>query len=747
MMVFPKHPSQDPEGEGLFDEQLTLPLGFMPEPQPIGHVVKRDGRREAFDKQKIAEAIYKAAESVGGEDRDLANNLASAVTIYLSKQPRDGAPGVDHIHDAVERVLIQMAHAKTALAYARYRDRRARVRRLRQGDLRALLGELEEAREARAAAGAGAHALFVRTSADTVTTWDTARIVEALVQETGLERAMALVVALEVEAQLQAGQIKTLTTSLVRELVGAKLVEHGLEEYREKHRRLGVPLYDCARIVRGRTPETLQLDPMGTDQVLAHEVKKEYALAVVYSPAVTEAHLRGELHVHGLGQIDRLLSARHSLEYVVRHGIAMAGPPSHAEPPRHAHALLAQLVKCSELLRRLFIEPAHWPHLNVYFAPFVHGLSPQDLEEVAQMLVYEFAYQAAMEPEKAAPCIGLSWVIPTELRDETAWGPGAEESERTYGGYEHAAQKFAWQIVQALSVGTREGKPIAAPVVHIELNNQGFVAPGHENWLAHVAALAAAGGAVVFERESLKRESGEAYAPSVLQQVTLNLPLAGYTAGKEAALQPELHRLVGLAVEAHADKREFAAALMESAEAPLGLLGIQRDAGPYVALETAECRVAVEGLNECVQAILGVQLHESAEAMALGERVLALLQHACTRESERRGLRLVLTQNSDPAVGRRMAALDAAACPASAGAVLKQELATQAVTYTRGARLADGHGLSPMETLRMEGLMQARAAGMAEVALPHAETSAESVVGVVRKAWRETEVRSLKFKA
>ena len=47
----------------------------------IEHVVKRDGRLVSFNKKKIAEAIFKAAQAVGGEDRALADELAVVVAM------------------------------------------------------------------------------------------------------------------------------------------------------------------------------------------------------------------------------------------------------------------------------------------------------------------------------------------------------------------------------------------------------------------------------------------------------------------------------------------------------------------------------------------------------------------------------------------------------------------------------------------------------------------------------------------
>lgn len=89
---------------------------------------KRDGRIVEFDIDKIAGAIFKAAKAVGGEDRQLAEELAEIVVQYLHKQLGLGIPSVEEVQDAVEKVLIETGHAKTAKAYILYRDRRTRLR-------------------------------------------------------------------------------------------------------------------------------------------------------------------------------------------------------------------------------------------------------------------------------------------------------------------------------------------------------------------------------------------------------------------------------------------------------------------------------------------------------------------------------------------------------------------------------------------------------------------------------------------
>ncbi len=91
-------------------------------------VKKRDGRTVVFDKNKITEAIFKAAESVGGENRELADNLTDKILITLEDKFEIIIPTVEDIQDVVEKILIENGHARTAKAYILYRKQREEIR-------------------------------------------------------------------------------------------------------------------------------------------------------------------------------------------------------------------------------------------------------------------------------------------------------------------------------------------------------------------------------------------------------------------------------------------------------------------------------------------------------------------------------------------------------------------------------------------------------------------------------------------
>ena len=97
------------------------------EQQMITKVRKRNNEIVPFEQEKIAWALYKAAESVGGSDFDLAYRLSGEVVDILNEKDEEIA-FVEDIQDTAEKVLIENGHAKTAKAFILYREKRRGAR-------------------------------------------------------------------------------------------------------------------------------------------------------------------------------------------------------------------------------------------------------------------------------------------------------------------------------------------------------------------------------------------------------------------------------------------------------------------------------------------------------------------------------------------------------------------------------------------------------------------------------------------
>lgn len=91
---------------------------------------KRDGRIVAFDDSKITDAIFAAAQAVGGADREMAVEITLCVLKCLKAENKE-IVDVEHVQDIVEKVLIKKGHAKTAKSYILYRAKRTDIRNAR----------------------------------------------------------------------------------------------------------------------------------------------------------------------------------------------------------------------------------------------------------------------------------------------------------------------------------------------------------------------------------------------------------------------------------------------------------------------------------------------------------------------------------------------------------------------------------------------------------------------------------------
>lgn len=106
-----------------------LHLFNAPEHHKISRIIKRDGRLVVFNRLKIVNAVYRAAVAVGGCDRALAESLAGQVIKTVSDATPPGVGvSVEDIQDAVEKILIENGHAKTAKAFILYRDKKNQIR-------------------------------------------------------------------------------------------------------------------------------------------------------------------------------------------------------------------------------------------------------------------------------------------------------------------------------------------------------------------------------------------------------------------------------------------------------------------------------------------------------------------------------------------------------------------------------------------------------------------------------------------
>ncbi len=616
-------------------------------------------------------------------------------------------------------------------------------------------------------------ALFVRTSSEDLRGWDRRKIIDALLKETELDPETAAEISREVEKVIIDSKITCITAPLIRELVDTKLIERGLEEARKRHTRLGVPMYDVDQLIMHPNKENANVPhgPEATNLTLAEGIKKEYALLKVFTPEVGDSHMRGDIHLHDLGFVDRPYCSGQSLEYIKKFGLSLPNSLSNAKPAKQPEVLLAHMVKFAAALQSHFAGAIGWDAVNLFFAPYLEGRSDREVKQLAQMMVYEFSQQAVARGGQAIfTDINLYWEVPKHFEDVPAVGPGGEYTGKTYSQYEKEAQRFVWALFDVYREGDGMGRPFFFPKPLVHITEKFFQTEGHQDFLNHICDVASKMGTTyfVFDRGETAKISeccrlsfklnesdfDDAKHPwkmrfCALQNVTVNLPRLGYKSrGDEAALFRELNTLMETAVKAHQQKKKFIEHLLSLGETgPLALLTMSTDGTPYLRMHRASYLVGMVGLNELVKIHTGEELNESRKAMKFGLKVISHMNLLCNRYSEELGMHFVLEQTPAESTAYRFAKLDVRDFPEQAKKYVRGNIPFGEIYYTNSTCLPVSSRDNPIERVRVEGLFHPiiEAGAITHVWLGESKPDRASLANFVIKVFKETENDQIAF--
>src|SRR5512136_973688 len=616
-------------------------------------------------------------------------------------------------------------------------------------------------------------ALFVRTSDEAMLGWDRQRIVDALTRETYVDFDTAERISREVEEQILSSKISLVTAPLVRELVDAKLIEYGLEEARKMHTRLGVPLYDVDQLILHPNRENANVPhgPEATNLTLAERIKKEYALLNVFSQEIGDAHMRGDLHLHDLGFIDRPYCSGQSLEYIKRFGLSLPNSLSIAKPAKQPEVLLAHMVKFAAALQSHFAGAIGWDAVNLFFAPYLVGMSDRELEQLAQMMIFEFSQQAVARGGQAIfTYLNLYWEVPKHFEQVPAIGPGGTFTGKTYSEYQPEAQRFARALFDVYLGGDGSGRPFFFPKPMVHITEKFFKTPGHMDFLNHICDVASEKGNTyfVFDRGETAKISEccrlsfkldqtdleDAKQPwkmryCALQNVTLNLPRIAYLSeGDDTLLFSKITEFIEMAVRAHLEKKRFIEKLLALGEkGPLSLLAMDRDGSPYLRMHRASFLIGMVGLNELVQIHTGQEMHQSKNAFKFGLKVISHMKLLIEKLSEHYGMRFVLEQTPAESTAYRFAKLDLKYHSPRSGYIVKGDISRGEVYYTNSTYLNNAAVLNPIDRVRQEGLFHPLIEGgaLTHIWLGEARPSKSSLANFVIKTFQKTQNDQIAF--
>lgn len=503
--------------------------------------------------------------------------------------------------------------------------------------------------------------MLVRTSRYSIEEFDRSRITSSLIQEAGVPPEIADKISAEAEERLMKLPIRYLTAPLIRELVNAILLEEGLEEYRHKLTRLGMPVHDVSQAIRQASEKgknSLQVRDIAGSQVLT-----EYALLNVLPREVADAHLSGRIHLSSLEDwILRPQSVHHDLRAFLSGHFKPSSPLApEVNPPVSLGRALTLTLSLVEACSSEVSAGQTLEYFNVFLAPLLRGLSTDRVVGLLEAFIQGLSFALNGSPLT----LGLELGVPEHLRDiPVAYGRGV------YGDYEEEALKLLNLLVDCYAAFAERKPPLN---LQLALKLRGEKLSSRAAQIEEKFHLLASKWGTPYFANPVEEASYQAEGClqadwtgdwevdlvrcGCLGTAVLNLPRAAYEArGSKEKLFEFLSSSLKLALEAFKVKSE--GLKQRLSEEALPNLAQTRNGEPYFRLESSPCTLSLLGLNEAVKAHIGYWLEEELMPQHFAMEILEFLKERAEEEGKRLGLRVNLSHLAADEASQRLALMD-----------------------------------------------------------------------------------------
>jgi ribonucleoside-triphosphate reductase len=511
--------------------------------------------------------------------------------------------------------------------------------------------------------------MLVRTSHFTLEEFDVNKIANSLVKEAKMSADLAKKVAREAEKRLIKSKTKYLTAPLVREVVNAILIEKGLEEYRHKLTRLGLPVYDVTALIdlKSKNPQKA----ISVHEKAGETVLKEYMLLNVFPRDIADAHLSGSLHISGLSSwILKPNEVMHDLRFFFQKGLNFEKTDAFRLSCPSPQDLRSALSMTFNVLLHSFKETGEaqtLDYFNVFLAPFVKGSEPLEVKDALRLFIFALNQHVNVS-------FGLELTIPDFVADKQAVGSSGKVCGN-YGNFNEESQLLATLLLEIFAEESTR-KPLFNPKLILKIRPETFTDEKSKEILSRAHQLASDKGVLYFANLLEKDQKQSVFSASGFR---LKADLSGdweidtLRTGSRAHVTVNLPRI---AYECEGDKAKFFDILKERLELSIRALEINYkalkthgksllpflmqtvDGDQYFRLENCSCIINLAGLKEAVEAFYGRKICESEKTLEFAREVAKNIVDYVRKAGGKRGKRLFTAVFPDFEASERLAQLD-----------------------------------------------------------------------------------------
>lgn len=202
----------------------------------------------------------------------------------------------------------------------------------------------------------------------------------------------------------------------------------------------------------------------GLNYFLYSTLIAKYWLEEIYPLDISEAHRRGDIHIHDLGSLS-VYCVGWDLEDLLLKGFGGVKEKVESKPPKHFRTALGQIVNFLFTLQGEAAGAVALSNFDTYLAPFIayDRLSYEEVKQALQEFVFNLNIPTRTGFQTPFTNLSADLTCPEDLKDERVI-IGGKRMESCYGEFQREMDILNCAFAEVMLEGDAKGKIFTFPI-------------------------------------------------------------------------------------------------------------------------------------------------------------------------------------------------------------------------------------------------------------------------------------------
>lgn len=202
----------------------------------------------------------------------------------------------------------------------------------------------------------------------------------------------------------------------------------------------------------------------GLNNYISSEVSKTYWLNKIYTPAIRDAHVNGDFHLHDLNLLS-VYCVGWDLYDLLTKGFCGVEGKIESKPAKHFRTALGQIVNFFYTLQGEAAGAQAFSNFDTLLAPFIwyDNLTFEQVKQALQEFVFNINIPTRVGFQTPFTNVTFDLTVPSHYADQGVV-IGGQIQDKTYKDFQYQMDMFNQAFIEVMSEGDAKGRVFTFPI-------------------------------------------------------------------------------------------------------------------------------------------------------------------------------------------------------------------------------------------------------------------------------------------